>query len=213
MQIFSSASRRPCGGRHDATRSGRPSAWRADGSWSSIHLGNAPKPRRRHPPFGATFTGGGLLVGSDESGVEHQVLVIRIAGELGKNPLPDARLCPAREALVHALPFAISLGQFVPLCPGSQHPKHAVDEQAIVLRGPTGVGLLARQHPGDTRPLPVIELVPLRHALCSESIDPKRNQSEPIPDGNPECRLDLVTISKVMASPHRRTSDKAPPKI
>jgi ISXO2 transposase-like protein len=38
----------------------------------------------------------------------------------------------------------------------------------------------------------VIELVPLRHALRSESVDPKRNESEPIPNGNPECRLDLV---------------------
>ena len=68
---------------------------RADGSWSSIHLGNAPKPRRRHPPFGATFTGGGLLVGSDESGVEHQVLVVRIADELRKNPLPERSPLPS----------------------------------------------------------------------------------------------------------------------
>ncbi|HXF54087.1 MAG TPA: hypothetical protein VNK52_08180, partial [Hyphomicrobiaceae bacterium] len=47
-------------------------------------------------------------------------------------------------------------------------------------------------HVFDTRPLLVIELVPLRHALRSESVDPSRNESEPIPDGNPECRLDLV---------------------
>src|SRR5690606_16057763 len=29
----------------------------------------------------------------------------------------------------------------------------------------------------------------------SESVDPKRNESEPIPSGNPECRLDLVITS------------------
>jgi hypothetical protein len=85
---------------------------------------------------------------------------------------------------MQALPFAISLGQLVPLRPGSQHPEHAVDEQAIVLRRPTRVGLLARQHLSDTRPLLVIELVPFRHALCSESVGSKRNESEPIPDGN-----------------------------
>jgi hypothetical protein len=30
--------------------------------------------------------------------------------------------------------------------------------------------------------------------LRSESVDPKRNESEPIPVGNPECRLDLVVL-------------------
>src|SRR5215470_20015340 len=100
MQIFSSASRRPCGGRHDATRSGRPSA--SASRW--ILVVNPPRERPRAsssaPPFGATLTGGGLLVGSDESGVEHQVLVIRIAGELRKksaprrSPLPSASASP-----------------------------------------------------------------------------------------------------------------------
>src|SRR5215470_20109128 len=75
-------------------RSGRPSA--SASRW--ILVVNPPRERPRAsssaPPFGATLTGGGLLVGSDESGVEHQVLVIRIAGEFRKNPLPDARLLP-----------------------------------------------------------------------------------------------------------------------
>src|SRR5262249_49476995 len=155
---------------------------RADGSWSSIHLGNAPEPRPL-PPFGTTLSGGRLLVGSDEGSVEHQVLVPRVAGQLGKNPLPDARLRPAREALVHALPLAVPLGQFVPLCPGSQDPEHAVDEQPVVLCGSAGIGLLARQHLSDTRPLLVIELVPLRHALRSESVQRRGRESEPIPDG------------------------------
>jgi hypothetical protein len=92
---------------------------------------------------------------------------------------------------MHALPFAIPLGQLVPLRSGPQYPEDAIDEQAVVPCGSTWIGLLARQHFSDTRPLLVVELVSLRHALRSESVDPKRNESEPIPGGNPECRLDL----------------------
>src|SRR6516164_10419 len=86
----------------------------ADGSWWSVLLGNAPEPRPL-PLFGRTFSGGGLLVGSDEGGIEHQVLVLRVIDESREHPLPDARLRPAREARVDALPFAVSLGQLVPL--------------------------------------------------------------------------------------------------
>ena len=93
--FVSSASHRPCGGAMMQRAAAGRARRRADGSWSSIHLGNAPKPRRRHPPFGATLTGGGLLVGSDESGVEHQVLVVRIADELRKNPLPERSPLPS----------------------------------------------------------------------------------------------------------------------
>jgi hypothetical protein len=76
-------------------------------------------------------------------------------------------------------------------CAPDRSPENAVDKQAIVLCGSTGIGLLARQHLCDTRPLSVIELVPLRHTMRSESVDSKRNESEPIPNGNPECRLNL----------------------
>ena len=95
---------------------------------------------------------------------------------------------------MHALPFAVPLGQLVPLRSGPQDPENAVDEQTVVLCGSAGIGSLARQHIGDTRPLLVIELVPLRHALRSESVDPRRNESKSVPDGNPECRLDLVRV-------------------
>ena len=177
---------------------------RADGSWSSIHLGNAPEPRRQHPllapplPVAACW----WALTRVASSIRYSLLGSLVSS--AKIRSQTLAFCPTREALVHALPFAVSLGQFVPLCPGSQHPKHGVDEQAIVLRGPTGIGLLARQHPCNTRPQPVIELVPLRHALCSESIDPKRNQSEPNPNGNPECRLDLASVRERLQAPDVR---------
>lgn len=88
---------------------------RADGPSLSVHLGNAPEPRLR-PLFAAAFAGGGLLVGPDEGRIEHHVRVLRIIDESPKHPLPHAVLRPTRKAFVHALPFAIPLGQLVPLC-------------------------------------------------------------------------------------------------
>src|SRR6185503_15060497 len=117
------------------------------------------------------------LVGPDEGGIEHHILVPGIVHESSEYPLPDPRLRPAGEALVHALVLAASLGQLVPLRPRSQDPEHAVDEHAVVLCGSARIGLLARQHLSDTLPLLVVELVSLRHALSSESMDPENNES------------------------------------
>ena len=60
---------------------------RADESWSSAHLGNAPEPRPLLL-FGGAFAGGGLLVGPYEGGIEHQVLVLGIINESSEHPLP-----------------------------------------------------------------------------------------------------------------------------
>src|SRR5262245_47427346 len=127
--------------RHDATRSGRPSA--SASRW--ILVVNPPRERPKassSPPLLAPP----LPVAACWWALTRVASSIRysLLGSLmnsAKTRSQNARLCPAREALVHALPLAISLGQFVPLCPGSQHPMPAVDEQAIVLRGPTRVGL------------------------------------------------------------------------
>lgn len=81
------------------------------------------------------------------------------------------------------------------ICVDARHAKAALSlrlNKTDILRGAAGIGRLARQHLSDTRPLLVIELVPLRHSLRSESVDPECYESEPIPDGNPECRLNLV---------------------
>jgi hypothetical protein len=104
-----------------------------------------------------------------------------------------ARWCGLQaEALVHAFPFAVPFGQLVPLRSGPQDPQNTVDEQAVVICGSAGISLLAPQHVSDKCPLSVIELVSLRHVSHPESVDPRRNESEPIPEGNPEYRLDLV---------------------
>ena len=48
---------------------------------------------------GHTFSGGRLLVGAHQAGVEHQIFVAPVLGEHRKHALPDAGLRPAREAL------------------------------------------------------------------------------------------------------------------
>ena len=110
----------------------------------------------------------------------------------GEHPLPHARLRPAREALVHALPLAVPLGQVAPVRAGPQHPQNAIHEQAVVAPGPARIAGLARQQLGDPRPLRVAQLVSLDHPQRSKSDDPEPNESAPIPIGNPECRLDLM---------------------
>src|ERR1700689_3414824 len=86
-------------------------------SWSSILLGNAPK-----PDFGPPFSCGGLLVGAHQGAVEHQILVLAIRCERLEDPFPNARFGPAREALVERLPLAVALGQVVPMGTRPQHP-------------------------------------------------------------------------------------------
>lgn len=40
-------------------------------------------------PVGPPFPGRGLLVGANQGGIEHEVLVIRVAGQALETPLPD----------------------------------------------------------------------------------------------------------------------------
>src|SRR3954452_7774641 len=128
------------------------------GSWWSVPLGNAPEPDPEPP-----FSGGGLLVSPDQGGIKHQILVVRIARQALKDPLPDPLLGPAREALMHALPLAVALRKVAPACPRAQHPQDRVDEQPVVLAGPAGIAGLARQNALDPTPLHLCQLVALDH--------------------------------------------------
>lgn len=81
------------------------------------------------PPFGSPFAGGGLPVGPNEGRIEHHVLVLGTVDESRENALPDARFHQPREALVDALPLAVSLGQ--PLRAGSEDREDRVDKQSL----------------------------------------------------------------------------------
>jgi hypothetical protein len=116
-------------------------------------------------------------VGTNQSGIEHQILVVGIACEIFKNPLPHAAFRPPREPFVDALPVAIPLRQIAPASAGAQHPQNTVDEQTIVAAGASRITRLARKQGGDPPPLDIGQFVPLHHSSRFESIDPKRNES------------------------------------
>ncbi len=46
-------------------------------------------------------------MGSNYVGIDHDVDVVGVFQQYLENPLPDARLGPTGEALVHTLPIAI----------------------------------------------------------------------------------------------------------
>ena len=73
---------------------------------------------------------GAMLVSAHDSGVNHHVLVVVIAGQEPENPLENVALGPSVEALIDDLPVAKALGQFAPRDAGAK-PK----EQALVEEG------------------------------------------------------------------------------
>src|SRR5262245_38509515 len=155
-------------------RSGRPSASASMWICWSILLWIAPE-----PGFGPPFSGRGLLVGTNQRGVEHEVFVLAVFGENVEDAFPDAALGPAGEAGVDALPFSVSLQQIMPVRARAQHPQDTVDEQTIVLGSAARIAGLAREQAFDPPPLCVGQLVPLDHVSCSESSDPEHKESSP----------------------------------
>src|ERR687886_1205466 len=72
-------------------------------SWSSTLHGNAPKPDPS--PFFPPRRG--LLVGSHDGGVDHQVLILRILRQRTEDPLPDSARGPTGKTLMHAFVLPI----------------------------------------------------------------------------------------------------------
>ena len=73
------------------------------------------------------------------------------------DPAPDARPPPANEAIVAGGIGTEAVRQIAPRCPGSQYPKDAVEDTAVV--HPWDTARLVRQHRLDGRPLMVGEFV------------------------------------------------------
>lgn len=130
-------------------------------------------------------------MGANQSGVEHEILVLAIGGQNLEDPLPYAGLGPAREAGMDGLPLAVSFRQIVPVGTRAQNPQNAVDEQTVILAAAAGIAGFAWQQILDPRPLRVRQLISLDHRPCSESIDPEHKESSLRRDENPECRLIL----------------------
>jgi hypothetical protein len=96
-----------------------------------------------------------VLVSADDSGVDHHVFVIVIAGQQLENALEYAALRPSTKALMHNLPIAEALGQVAPGDAGSIAVQNGFDEQPIVRRGASHMTYSAWQKILDPVPLVV----------------------------------------------------------
>ena len=82
---------------------------------------------------------------ANQGGVEHEVLVLAVGCQHLKDALPHTGFGPTREAGVDALPFAVSLGQVMPVRTGAQNPQNTMDEQAVISAVAAWITGLARQ--------------------------------------------------------------------
>jgi hypothetical protein len=97
-----------------------------------------------------------MLVSAHDSGVNHHVLVVVVAGQKPENPLENAALGPSVEALIDDLPVAKALGQIAPRNAGAKPEQNGFDEQAIVRRRAANMAFTARQNILDPIPLVVL---------------------------------------------------------
>jgi hypothetical protein len=79
------------------------------------------------PPF--SFRG--LLMGANHSAIEHEILIVRIARQILKDPLPHARFGLPSELLMHGFLLAITLRQVVPVGTRADHRKNRIHEQRL----------------------------------------------------------------------------------
>lgn len=75
---------------------------------------NPPRERPR-AWFWPPFSGRRLLMGTDQGGVEHEILVLGIVDRRFEYALPHAGFGPPGEALMQALPLAVALRQVAPV--------------------------------------------------------------------------------------------------
>jgi hypothetical protein len=98
-----------------------------------------------------------VLVHPDDRRVDHLNGCVMRDGQRVHDSAPDASLTPANEPIIASSIGAKRLRQIAPRCAGSQDPKDAVQDTAVVHTRDTA--RLVRQHRLDGRPLVVGEFV------------------------------------------------------
>jgi len=97
-----------------------------------------------------------MLMGSDDSGVDHSVFVVRIVSQRLEKTLPNTALRPPREPRVNVLPGAEALRQIAPRRPRAEFPDHRLNEKPIAQRAiPSDVAGPTRQQMFNPRKLVV----------------------------------------------------------
>jgi hypothetical protein len=120
------------------------------------------------------LSGHRLLVGTDDSAVEHEICVISTGRERVEFPFPPTGMTPSAETAMDRLPSTITFRQIAPMRSRPQNPQTSFYEQSVIRTRPTGVTELARHQRYDSRPLHLVQLVPLdaQHQLRASTRNP-----------------------------------------
>ena len=105
------------------------------------------------PGFAAPFCAGGMLMGSDNRGVDHEPFGVRAGRQSVENHLPNALLRPAPKASERGVPVAILPRQGPPASPVAPQPHDGLNETPVILSGSARIALLARQSVLNALPL------------------------------------------------------------
>jgi hypothetical protein len=114
---------------------------------------------------------GTVLVSTNDGGINHDLLVVRILRQSSEYALPDPRLAPAREPGVHHAEVPETLGQVAPRHACSSSVQHRFYKQAVVYGGDPNVPNTPRQQIFDAFPLVVSQCVPLFHRFTIRRSD------------------------------------------
>jgi len=94
-----------------------------------------------------------MLMGTNDSGVNEQLLKVCITRECAGHAFPDTRISPTRETDEGAMPVAKLGRQVAPRYSGAHDPKNRLDEKSIVFRGAARIAGFSRQQMFNPTPL------------------------------------------------------------
>jgi len=122
-----------------------------------------------------------MLVCTDDSGIDDEVLVVRIFTQLVEDMLPNAVLRPSSETLELTVPVPELVRKIAPGRSRSENPEHTIDEAAIVLAVPSLVALFAWTQLLDALPLRIRQIAPNQARLPPVASFDHNCESEGIP--------------------------------
>jgi hypothetical protein len=100
-----------------------------------------------------------MLMGPDNGGIEHHVLVVAIFCQCLEDTFKNAALTPSSQALVSILPITEALRKIAPWNARAIAVKHGLDKQAVIRRRSPDVAFTARKKVFDPFPLIVSQSI------------------------------------------------------
>ena len=100
-----------------------------------------------------------MLVRSNDSGIEHHVLIIVVGGQVFEYAFENPALAPTPKSLVYVPPVAETTGKIAPRYAGAIAIKHRLNEQTIVAGRYTNMPFAPRKKVLDPMPLIVAQSI------------------------------------------------------